>query len=126
VAGQGRYMPVERIRQVIHLLTSTEMTVKEIAERMSCSRSVVRSINRKFQIREYNGRRSRWVNESRKSARQRDVLQLMAEGKTMKEAANLMGISIRTAESHKYEMMRLLGVKTTAALIRYAVRINLV
>jgi DNA-binding CsgD family transcriptional regulator len=119
-------MPVERIRQVIHLLTSTEMTVKEIAERMSCSRSVVLSINRKFQIREYNGRRSRWVNESRKSARQREVLQLMAEGKTMKEAASLMGISTRTAESHKYESMRLLGVKTTAALIRYAVRINLI
>jgi DNA-binding CsgD family transcriptional regulator len=102
------------------------MTVKEIAERMSCSRSVVVSINREFQIRAYNGRRSRWVNESRKSVSQREVLQLMAEGKTMKEAADLMGISTRTAESHKYEVMRLLGVKTGAALIRYAVRINVI
>jgi DNA-binding NarL/FixJ family response regulator len=58
--------------------------------------------------------------------RQREVLQYLAEGKTMKEAAVLMGISVRTAESHKYEIMRLLGVKTTAALVRYAVRINLV
>ena len=123
MAGQGHAMPVESIRQVIHLLTSTEMTVKEIAERMSCSRSVVLSINRQFQIRAYNGRRSRWVNESRKSARQREVLQLMAEGKTTKETASLMGISTRTAESHKYEVIRLLGVKTSAALIRYAVRI---
>jgi DNA-binding CsgD family transcriptional regulator len=119
-------MPVESVRQVIHLLTSTEMTVKEIAERMSCSSSVVHSINRKFQVRAYKGRKSRWVNASRESARQREVLQLMAEGKTMKEAASLMGISTRTAESHKYDEMRLLGVKTTAALVRYAVRINLV
>lgn len=60
------------------------------------------------------------------SVRQREVLQLLAEGKTMKEAAALMGISTRTAESHKYEIMRQLGVQTTAALIRYAIRIKLV
>jgi DNA-binding NarL/FixJ family response regulator len=60
------------------------------------------------------------------TSRQREVLQLLAEGKTMKEAAALMGISTRTAESHKYEIMRQLGVQTTAALIRYAVRIKLV
>ena len=46
--------------------------------------------------------------------------------KTMKEAAALMEISTRTAESHKYEIMRKLGVQTTAALIRYAVNIKLV
>ena len=60
------------------------------------------------------------------TSRQREVLQLLAEGKTMKEAAALMGISTRTAESHKYEIMRQLGVETTAELIRYAVRIKLV
>jgi DNA-binding NarL/FixJ family response regulator len=60
------------------------------------------------------------------TSRQREVLQLLAEGKTMKEAAALMGISTRTAESHKYEIMRQLGVQTTADLIRYAVRIKLV
>ncbi len=58
--------------------------------------------------------------------RQREVLQLLAEGKTMKEVAASLGISTRTAESHKYEIMRQLGVQTTAALIRYAVRIKLV
>lgn len=60
------------------------------------------------------------------TVRQREILQLLAEGKTMKEAAALMQISTRTAESHKYEIMRKLGVQTTAALIRYAVRIKLV
>ena len=60
------------------------------------------------------------------TVRQREVLQLLAEGKTMKETAALMGISTRTAESHKYEIMRLLGVQTTASLIRYAVRVKLI
>jgi DNA-binding NarL/FixJ family response regulator len=58
--------------------------------------------------------------------RQREVLQLLAEGKTMKEVAARLNISTRTTESHKYEIMRQLGVKTTAELIRYAVRLKLV
>jgi DNA-binding NarL/FixJ family response regulator len=57
--------------------------------------------------------------------RQREVLKLLAAGKTMKEVAALMGISKRTAECHKYEMMRRIGITTTAALIRYAVRMEL-
>jgi DNA-binding NarL/FixJ family response regulator len=60
------------------------------------------------------------------SLQQREVLQLLTEGKTMKEIATIMGISKRTAEVHKYEVMRLLGVQTTASLIRYAVRVKLV
>jgi DNA-binding NarL/FixJ family response regulator len=60
------------------------------------------------------------------SLQQREVLQLLTEGKTMKEVAAIMGISKRTAEAHKYEAMRLLGVQTTASLIRYAVRVKLV
>jgi DNA-binding NarL/FixJ family response regulator len=64
--------------------------------------------------------------ETTLTPRQREVLQLLSEGKTMKEVGALLGISTRTAESHKYEIMRLLGVQTTAALIRYAVRIKLV
>jgi len=64
--------------------------------------------------------------ESTLTLRQREVLQLLAEGKTMKEVAAQLGISTRTAESHKYEIMRQLGVSTTAGLIRYAVRIKLV
>jgi|SRR5215831_6184140 DNA-binding NarL/FixJ family response regulator len=60
------------------------------------------------------------------TVRQREVLQLLAEGKTMKEVAAMLRISTRTAESHKYEMMRQLGVQTTAGLVRYAVSIKLV
>lgn len=64
--------------------------------------------------------------EPRLTPRQRDVLQLIAEGKTMKEIASTLGISQRTAESHKYDMMQTLGVKTTAALVQHAIRIRLV
>jgi len=64
--------------------------------------------------------------ETALTSRQREVLQLLAEGKTMKEVAALLGISTRTAESHKYEIMRQLGMQTTAELIRYAVRSKLV
>src|SRR5262249_28072564 len=64
--------------------------------------------------------------DSALTLRQREVLQLLAEGKTMKEVAGELGISTRTAESHKYEIMRQLGVQPRAALIRYAVRIKLV
>jgi DNA-binding NarL/FixJ family response regulator len=58
--------------------------------------------------------------------RQREVLQLIAEGRTMKEVASILNISPRTAESHKYEIMQVLGVASTAGLIQYAIRIKLI
>jgi DNA-binding NarL/FixJ family response regulator len=64
--------------------------------------------------------------EAKITARQREVLQLIAEGRTMKEIASILHISSRTAESHKYEMMQSLGLGTTAELIQYAIRLNLV
>jgi DNA-binding NarL/FixJ family response regulator len=58
--------------------------------------------------------------------RQREVLQLVAEGKTMKEVATLLCISTRTAESYKYDMMRTLGMHTNAHLTQHAIRIGLI
>jgi DNA-binding NarL/FixJ family response regulator len=58
--------------------------------------------------------------------RQREVLQLVAEGKTMKEVATLLCISTRTAESYKYDIMRTLGMHTNAELIQHAIRIGLI
>jgi DNA-binding NarL/FixJ family response regulator len=52
--------------------------------------------------------------------RQREVLGRIAEGQTMKEIAAALHLSRRTVETHKYDMMQALGVKTTAELIRYA------
>jgi DNA-binding NarL/FixJ family response regulator len=54
------------------------------------------------------------------SARQLDVLQLVARGHTMKEVAAMLGISPRTAEAHKYQIMELLGVKKTVGLVQFA------
>ena len=60
------------------------------------------------------------------TSRQREVLQLIAEGRTMKEVATILNISPRTAESHKYEIMGVVGAKTTAELIQHAIRMKLV
>jgi DNA-binding NarL/FixJ family response regulator len=58
--------------------------------------------------------------------RQREVLQLLAEGHSMKEIAGMLNISPRTVAFHKYEMMVQLKVKTTAELVQYAVRHHIV
>ncbi len=56
------------------------------------------------------------------SDRERQVLQLVAEGKTTKEIATMLGISVNTAESHRSNMMEKLGIHDTAGLVRYAIR----
>jgi DNA-binding NarL/FixJ family response regulator len=58
--------------------------------------------------------------------RQREVLRLIAEGRRMKEIAATLQLSTRTVETHKYQIMRTLGVDSTAALVRYAVELGLV
>jgi DNA-binding NarL/FixJ family response regulator len=60
------------------------------------------------------------------SSREREVLQLLAEGKSMKEVAALLDISPRTVEFHKYRIMELLGVKATAQLVQHAIRLGLI
>src|SRR5262249_23902810 len=57
----------------------------------------------------------------RLTPRQRQGLQLVAERRTMKEIAGTLGMSTRTAETHKYQMMQSLRCRTTADLVRYAV-----
>lgn len=54
--------------------------------------------------------------------RQREVLQLLAEGKSHKEIANILNISVKTAEYHKYAILGTLGLKTNAELVHYAIR----
>jgi DNA-binding NarL/FixJ family response regulator len=60
------------------------------------------------------------------SPREREVLQLLAEGKSMKEVAAVLDISPRTVEFHKYRVMELLGVKTNAELVQYAIKHGLI
>jgi DNA-binding NarL/FixJ family response regulator len=58
--------------------------------------------------------------------RQREVLQLTAEGKSMKETADILNITPRTVAFHKYHMMEELGLKTSAALVQFAIKHNIV
>jgi DNA-binding NarL/FixJ family response regulator len=66
------------------------------------------------------------TNEVALTPRQRDVLRLIVQGQRMKEIANSLDLSARTVETHKYEMMRTLGVQSTAELIALAVKRGLV
>jgi len=60
------------------------------------------------------------------SAREHEVLQLIAEGKSTKDVAVILGISVKTAESHRSRLMQKLDIHETASLVRYAVRRGLV
>jgi DNA-binding NarL/FixJ family response regulator len=60
------------------------------------------------------------------SQRQREVLQLLAEGRTMKEIADILKITARTVAFHKYSMMQGLGIKTSAELIQFAIKKRIV
>lgn len=60
------------------------------------------------------------------TAREKSVVQLIAEGQTNKTIANVLSISLKTVETHRSTAMRKLGVDSTAALIRYAIRNNFI
>ena len=60
------------------------------------------------------------------TARQREVVQLLAEGKSMKEAASVLRVTPRTVAFHKYRIMQDLGFKTNADLIQFAVKSRIV
>jgi len=58
--------------------------------------------------------------------REREVLQLVAEGRTTKQVAEMLGITVKTAESHRSRLMLKLGIHEIAGLVRYAVRRGLI
>ena len=64
MAVQGHGFSEEEIQRIVSLLSGTDMTILEIASRMRCSRSAVASINRKWNIRIYDGLRSSWLRRS--------------------------------------------------------------
>jgi len=67
------------------------------------------------------------VEEGQKlTERQREVLQLLAEGKCMKEVAGVLNVTTRTVAFHKYRIMEVLNVKSNAELVQYAIRQHLI
>lgn len=59
---------------------------------------------------------------NRLTEREREILQLLAEGKATKEVASVLGISVRTAETHRARIMHKLHLESFGELVRYAVR----
>jgi DNA-binding NarL/FixJ family response regulator len=68
------------------------------------------------------GKRSGVEPGQRLSAREREIVQLVAEGKSNKEVADALGISVRTAETHRASILRKLRLDSVASLVRYAIR----
>jgi DNA-binding NarL/FixJ family response regulator len=64
--------------------------------------------------------------EERLTDRQREVLQLLAEGKVMKEVGGILNMTTRTVAFHKYRIMDVLGARSNADLVRYAIRNHLI
>jgi DNA-binding NarL/FixJ family response regulator len=64
--------------------------------------------------------------DERLTERQREVLQLLAEGKVMKEVGGILHMTTRTVAYHKYRIMEVLGAKSSAELVKYAVRNHMV
>jgi DNA-binding NarL/FixJ family response regulator len=60
------------------------------------------------------------------TTRERQVLQLVAEGNTTKRVASILGVSVKTAESHRMRIMQKLDIHETAGLVRYAIRRGLI
>jgi DNA-binding NarL/FixJ family response regulator len=63
---------------------------------------------------------------SRLTPRQREIVQLLAEGKSSKEVAVALGLSVKTAETHRANIMRRLDCHSVSELVRYAVRNNII
>lgn len=71
--------------------------------------------------------RDQMVEEERRlTDRQREVLQLLAEGRVMKEVGGILNVTTRTVAFHKYRIMEVIGAKSNAELVRYAVRTRMV
>ncbi len=60
------------------------------------------------------------------TGREREVLTLIADSKTTKEIAVILGVSAKTADSHRTKIMEKLGIHSTAGLVRYAIRVGMV
>ena len=60
------------------------------------------------------------------TTRQREILQLVAEGHTSKDIAERLGLSYRTVETHRNQLMKRLGISDLAGLVRFAVRVGLI
>jgi DNA-binding NarL/FixJ family response regulator len=97
-----------------------------VRKALSGKRYITPLLENEIMSSQHMGSAERREGSSHLTKRQREVLQLLAEGYLAKEIADKLNISTRTVEYHKYRMMKDLGLKTAAELIRYAVRHHVV
>jgi len=100
--------------------TSAEELVEMVRRAHTSPSSVVREIPER--------RRGEWLPEelhARKrvlTAREREVLKLLAEGRTVRSAASVLGLSVKTVDAHKFNLMRKLGIHNKAELVMWAIQ----
>ena len=73
-----------------------------------------------------DGSRKNGTAEQKLTTREREVIRLLAEGRSNKETAGILGISVRTSETHRASLMRKLGIESLASLVRYAIRNHII
>ena len=61
MARQGCSLSEQEVKRIVTFLANTDMTIFEIAQRMTCSRGTIAAINQRFQVRTYAGQKSRWI-----------------------------------------------------------------
>jgi len=69
MAIQGHPLHDFQVHRIVSLLSRTDMTFAEIAQRMGCSHAVVAAINRRYEVRDYAGRRNQWIVNAREGVR---------------------------------------------------------
>jgi hypothetical protein len=61
MARQGCSLTEQEVKRIVWFLANSDMTVLEISQRMACSRRTIAAINRRFQVRKYEGPKSKWI-----------------------------------------------------------------
>jgi two-component system, NarL family, response regulator NreC len=97
--------------------TSAEQLV-EVVRKIHATRNIVRDAPRKM--------REEWESSIPRvralTAREREVLKLLAEGRTVRSTADVLGLSVKTVDAHKFNLMRKLGVHNKAELVMWAIQ----
>ena len=120
--GEGEDGPVE-VRNGGTKFAVRQTSAKQLAEMIRRAyfreKAVVRDTSR-MELEDVSAEES-----SRKgilTAREREVLELLAEGKTVRSAAGILGLSVKTVDAHKFNLMRKLGIHNKAELVMWAIQ----
>ena len=108
------------------LKTSAASELTKAINEALCGRSYVTPLITQGMVESFIGRSDEERGGPQLTPRQREVLQLLAEGYSMKEAAKILKVTSRTVAFHKYRMMEQLHLKTNADLIQFAIREGMV